>query len=574
MRASPSVFVEGPRLIQGATVARNLRALTGLLIVFLASPVSARDSHCPADLTGDGIVNGSDLGFVLGAWGPTPPAFPQADFNGDGIVDGDDLGTLLGGWGRCPIPVATTFVGTVVKKGAGPVASASLASNLGGSVLTDPLGQFELVLELYPGTTSLDLFASATIDGRLHEGNSSVRDLELGAVHDVGVIEISWECGGEFVWSGLNSDWIDQEVMALVPFDDGNGSALYVGGAFNSANMKRIAKWDGNAWSALGTGVTHTTASPTVRALAVFDEGSGSSLFAGGLFDAAGGSPATGVARWNGSAWSPLGPICPESCGLWNQFGFVHVSALAVYDDGTGPALFVGGTFTRAGMSTAINIAKWDGQTWSGLGSEWMNEGVLAMSVFDDGSGDALYVAGAFNYGAMKHIAKWDGLSWSPLGAGTDNYVRALGVYDDGTGAALFVGGHFATAGEIVVNGVAKWDGIAWSAVGEGVASGDVLAPFVGSMGVFDDGSGEALIAGGHFNTIDGVAAANIAKWDGIAWSPLSPGRGLSPLGKANAITNWNDGSGLSLFAAGGFGLQAEAGSEATNIAEWGCSKP
>ncbi|HMN96422.1 MAG TPA: hypothetical protein PKC43_11190 [Phycisphaerales bacterium] len=49
----------------------------------------------PGDLNGDGVVDGADLGILLGAWGQ--PGGP-ADLNGDGIVDGADLGALLGSW--------------------------------------------------------------------------------------------------------------------------------------------------------------------------------------------------------------------------------------------------------------------------------------------------------------------------------------------------------------------------------------------------------------------------------------------------------------------------------------------
>ena len=52
---------------------------------------------CPEDLSGDGAVDGIDLGVLLGAWGQ-PGA---ADLNGDGFVDGQDLGILLGNWGLC-----------------------------------------------------------------------------------------------------------------------------------------------------------------------------------------------------------------------------------------------------------------------------------------------------------------------------------------------------------------------------------------------------------------------------------------------------------------------------------------
>lgn len=52
---------------------------------------------CAADLDGDGVVSGADLGILLGAWGTG-----AADLSGDGVVDGGDLGLLLGMWGACP----------------------------------------------------------------------------------------------------------------------------------------------------------------------------------------------------------------------------------------------------------------------------------------------------------------------------------------------------------------------------------------------------------------------------------------------------------------------------------------
>lgn len=53
---------------------------------------------CPADLNGDGSVDGADLGNLLGQWGGNG----SADLNDDGVVDGADLGALLGAWGDCP----------------------------------------------------------------------------------------------------------------------------------------------------------------------------------------------------------------------------------------------------------------------------------------------------------------------------------------------------------------------------------------------------------------------------------------------------------------------------------------
>ncbi|MBX3355442.1 MAG: alpha amylase C-terminal domain-containing protein [Phycisphaeraceae bacterium] len=52
----------------------------------------------PADLNGDGVVNGSDLAIMLGQWGSSG----SADLNGDGVVNGGDLALLLGAWGQVP----------------------------------------------------------------------------------------------------------------------------------------------------------------------------------------------------------------------------------------------------------------------------------------------------------------------------------------------------------------------------------------------------------------------------------------------------------------------------------------
>ena len=82
-------------------------------------------------------------------------------------------------------------------------------------------------------------------------------------------------------------------------------------------------------------------------------------------------------------------------------------------DDGTGPALIAGGEFTTAGGVTVNHIAKWDGVTWqalsgpSGVGTD---NNVYDLAVYDSGSGPALYAGGEFTtaggLGASR-IAVW-----------------------------------------------------------------------------------------------------------------------------------------------------------------------
>lgn len=49
----------------------------------------------PADINGDGAVNGADLAMLLGNWGGSG----AGDLDGNGFVNGADLATLLGNWG-------------------------------------------------------------------------------------------------------------------------------------------------------------------------------------------------------------------------------------------------------------------------------------------------------------------------------------------------------------------------------------------------------------------------------------------------------------------------------------------
>ena len=337
------------------------------------------------------------------------------------------------------------------------------------------------------------------------------------------------ECGWQ---PGFARPNLDGESLALEFFDDGTGPALYAGGWFATASgvlVNGIARWDGSAWSALsgpsGTGVSGTGFEGWVDALAVYDDGSGPALYAGGYFDYAGGVWVSGVARWDGSAWSPLSG--PSWAGV---DGWIY--ALAVYDDGSGPALYAGGYFDTAGGVLVNNIARWDGSAWSALSGPsgtGVNVEVYALAVYDDGSGPALFAGGYIGTAGgvlVNNVARWDGNGWSALGSppgagGYDDIVSGMGVFDDGSGPALYVGGSFTTAGGVAVVGIARWDGSAWSAIGGAPGTG-VNGGLTRALASYDDGTGPALFAGGDFFTVgEGFASSYLAAWrcDGILFS-------------------------------------------------------
>jgi hypothetical protein len=245
-------------------------------------------------------------------------------------------------------------------------------------------------------------------------------------------------------------------------FDDGSGPALYVGGDFDTAggvSVNHIARWDGTAWVPL-SGPSGTGTGSDVYALAVFDDGSGLALYAGGAFSIAGGVTVNGIARWDGSQWSALSG--PAGTGVIGS-----VNALAVFDDGTGPALYAGGQIGTAGGLTVNNIARWDGSQWSALSgpaATGVTGRINALAAFDDGPGWALYAGGWLETAGgvtVSHIARWDGRAWSALGTGVEGgyfpELYALSAFDDGTGPILYVGGWFTTAGGLPVSNIAAW---------------------------------------------------------------------------------------------------------------------
>jgi hypothetical protein len=384
-----------------------------------------------------------------------------------------------------------------------------------------------------------------------------------GVPATVAIASAATTCG----WSSnFTRTDLDGAIWDMAVFDDGTGAALYAGGTFKVAGgqeVNHIAKWDGTSWSAL-PGTSSVGVNDEVRALAVYDDGSGPALFVGGDFTEVGGSAADYVARWDGTSWSPL-------TGASGSGTDAPVWSFGTFDDGNGEALYVGGEFLNAGGHTVYYIGRWDGTEWSalvGTSGTGTNSAVHAMVTFDDGSGPSLFVGGRFfNAGSIwvSRIAKWDGADWTalsgPSDTGVGSWVEALIVWDDGTGAALYAGGQFTTAGGLAANYVARWDGSAWSAL-DG-PSGNGADWIVWSLEIFDG----ALIAGGKFETAGGVAVNEVARWDGSQWAALGGPSGVGVEGDAHALAVFDDGTGDALYAGGG--IRLAGGEHATSIARW-----
>jgi hypothetical protein len=226
-------------------------------------------------------------------------------------------------------------------------------------------------------------------------------------------------------------------------------------------------------------------------------------LIAAGNFTQTGsGNSLSRLARWDGALWNQIGTTVNGA-----------VNSAVVFDDGSGPAVFLAGAFTSIGGVSANRAAKWDGASFTALGAG-LGSTVNQLVIHNGG----LYAVGAFTTSGtatVNRVARWTGAAWEPLGVGANNTVNAAASYN----GQLYVGGTFTSIGGISTNRVGRWDGNAWADVAGGAGAA------VKSMMVYNDGRGEALFVGGDFTGVGAplLTANRIARFDG-AWAAVGSG--------------------------------------------------
>lgn len=396
-------------------------------------------------------------------------------------------------------------------------------------------------------------------------------------------VALAWALGGSWAW-GQCSDWravpgmaTSDLVAAHTTWDpDGAGplpSRLVVGGRFEVAGWptgvpaRNVAMWDGQTWSAMGAGLSGNPGFMGVNALAVYN----GELYAGGAFTGSGAQPIVGVARWDGSAWRPLGSGISGLPAGWNV---ISVQALEVYNG----ELVVAGGFVMAGGRTVNGIARWNGTDWNPSSMGGVVELDSYISTLGVYNGE-LYAGGSFaRIGGVlvNSIGRWNGSQWRPVGSGIDPVdrvgiwtsaasVRALAVHN----GVLHVGGAFSTVGGLAAAGLAAWDGASWSVPIPGVQyTGEVSVRRQIDTMLSRQGR---LIVGGIFDRAGGVAANCVASWNGSAWSAMGEGLVTFPSAYGDegvrALTDWNG----RLIAGGIFVNSGELVLE--GLAEWDGSR-
>ncbi len=288
-----------------------------------------------------------------------------------------------------------------------------------------------------------------------------------------------------------------------------------------TAAIPGIARWNGSAWTSVGTAGAGATGSVQTL-LVFDDDGSGPNppkLYAGGTFNTISGLSYRNLAKWDTISWTPVGGDVNGTVYALASYdddgAGPHPAAL--YAGGT--FFNVGITTSTPGGISATRIAKWQGGAWSAVGPG-LNDDVWALATHNDGAGDKLYAGGKFiqplggNLGNMTHVGAWNGTTWSKLagasGEGVDGGVYSLVSYADSPAPntnSLYIGGDFTHAGGVSASHIARWHAGAWDQLRLGT-NGRVYALLPRTIST-DPG----LYAAGRFSIVDNAPANNIARW-------------------------------------------------------------
>ena len=178
-----------------------------------------------------------------------------------------------------------------------------------------------------------------------------------------------------------------------------------------------------------------------------------------------------------------------------------------MHDDGAGESLYAAGGFEWAGTVSARNIARWDGESWVGVGAGL--EHTVSLLAVSEKENPELYAVEnwGFREEYLTRVSKWDGHDWSMVGDIMNGIIHSLVVFDDGSGPGLVAGTKASLHG-----GLMRWDGAKWVSYLGGVQGSQytgVYALHPGSLG-----ARRSLFASGAFNSVgQGVPATNIAQW-------------------------------------------------------------
>ncbi|HEY5042382.1 MAG TPA: hypothetical protein VIK53_10300 [Verrucomicrobiae bacterium] len=347
--------------------------------------------------------------------------------------------------------------------------------------------------------------------------------------------EMLARCDASKNWHNMTGPDGDTNGYGFYYLTQFQGQLVAAGTFTNQVNavIQNIARWDGSAWQPLGGGLEY----PVFAVV-----GNQQVLYAAMQFLGEDGVSRTRVMRWDGAAWTRVGG---------DDFRSTASGRLYLSPNGD---LYYSGVFSGIGSTVAPNLIHWDGSQWQSL-FEGRYQGVSGPNPFvwsfAEYAGKVCVGGQFYSAGSVfsQGIAQWDGHGWQSIGGGIKGTAAHRVVALAGSDSELFAGGTFTNMGGVSCSNIARWDGTAWTPLGSGIAG------TVSALTIHDG----CLIAGGVFTNSSNVLAKNIALWDGTQWQAL----GMGCDSNVTALTSWQG----NLYAGGRF-LTA-GGNSARGIAKW-----
>ncbi|MBC7772664.1 MAG: hypothetical protein H7210_09245, partial [Pyrinomonadaceae bacterium] len=267
--------------------------------------------------------------------------------------------------------------------------------------------------------------------------------------------------------------------------------------------------WDGATWSLISGAPLGS-----YPVLAVLQDGS--------LVAAIDDTAQERVMRWDGSTWTSLG----TAQGLGSGDALLMLRVLANGD------LIAGGFLTSIAGVPTPGVARWNGSTWSSLGTG-TNLAPIDSTILLNG--DLVVTGPRVRPGPLSVVSRWDGAQWSPVGTRDFGSGHSIATMPDGS---LAFGGQFQISGDNPALNIVRLENDQWVPLqtgNDGAVQALLQEP---------DGS---LLAAGSFRHIGGTASAFLARRVGATWTPVPNTVEYGPI---NALTRRPTGE---VIAAGNF---------------------
>lgn len=304
-------------------------------------------------------------------------------------------------------------------------------------------------------------------------------------------------------WLALGSGMQAEVRCIAVDYQRGR---VYFGGTFTTANgvtVNGICYWNGTTFVAMDAGVGAGAGSLLVADITIAANGD---VWIGGEFRTVGSGVAAckGLARWN------------ISSSTWTAFNnttgtFLSVQSIAIDSSGN---IYIGGEFTNwDNIAAADYIAKYNGSTWSALGTSPFTATVFphnAQALAIDANNNLWTGETQWAGPGTTSVRKWNGSSWTTVvttnSVLTGEGIKAILFSPNGN---LYIAGFYSTIGGVSASNISVYNGTSISPLGSGLNAIAYSLLYLNGI----------IYAGGEFTSAGGLSLADrLAVWNGYVW--------------------------------------------------------